>query len=87
MGWPSSSAPAGCEFLTCHAGFAIRGYFAFYQLRTEGPAIKEDDREETWLCPEHSFMVKDAQKRNGLIVCRTVEGWIWVDNLKWVLFG
>jgi hypothetical protein len=81
------SKNSGCWFVTCDTMVTIRAWLKIQQTLTTGASAMDDEAEETWLCFEHERQVKDALKRPSVTVRRSVEGWIWVDNIDHIRFA
>ena len=81
---PSKSS--GCWFATCDTKVSIRAWLKIQQTLTTGGSVMQG-RAEAWLCFEHERQVKDALKRLAVTVRRSVEGWIWIDNIDQIRFA
>ena len=91
-GWPGGATKnSRCEFATCNSGFAIRGFFAVRHTLGNGLSIPEEEKKETWLCPPDDKLVRYALSKQmtdlGVTVRRTREGWVWIDNLMFIVYG
>lgn len=90
----------GCQFSTCDNPVTIRSFRDVIQsldiaivdteiwptLLEAIPNVTYDRGVEMWLCIPHDSVVRSAAKRM-LLLRRSVEGWIWVDNLDHVRFS
>jgi ribosomal protein S27AE len=91
-----------CQFSACGVTVTIRAWVRAWQtlevyhvdheswptLRERVPSsVLEDESQETWLCFEHEKQVRDARKRTSVTIRRSVEGWLWVDNLDHLRFA
>lgn len=88
MSWPTGkSEPARqCQFSTCTGMLAIKSFRALTIFLGTEETMTELDKEETWLCFAHEHLIQDALK-SGLKVHRSREGWVWVDNLSYIVWG
>lgn len=90
-----------CQFSTCDTKVTIRAWvqavrsldvvIVDHEVETlhevQPTSYREADAQETWLCFEHNIQVRDAAKRPSLTVRRSVQGWLWIDNLEHLRFA
>lgn len=74
-----------CMFWTCDTTVTIRAFLEVWQSLPDGDSYLAD-REAYWFCMQHEATVKSSKKRL-LKVRRSVEGWIWVDNIDHIRFA
>lgn len=102
LGTAKTPDKSTCQFSACDTKVTIRAWVRAWQtldvyhvdheswptLREVVPSsVLEDESLETWLCIEHDNQVKHARKRDSLTIRRTVEGWLWIDNLDHLRFA
>ena len=102
MSWPPPREPVYfCTFSVCRTTVALRSWVRA-ELTLNLPIVDhevwptirervdttvlEADEMETWLCIHHTELVRTAKKR-GQTIRRSVEGWLWIDELDHMRFS
>lgn len=86
-GTPKKPGKDTCQFSVCGTKVTIRAWVRAWLTYETGISVLEDESQETWLCFEHENQVRDARKRTSITIRRSVEGWLWVDNLDHLRFA
>lgn len=71
-----------CQYTTCHTMLSLVNAETF--VRPAADSIIEV-KKKLIVCRHHARLIWEA-KEHHLEVSLSPEGWVWIDNLLWVVF-